>query len=463
MADPFDPFNFDDEYDDDPIPAPVSRHRSKEAVAPKPLPSSSSPRRSKPKSNLSINRSGRRLYNNQASDDQGQRTTSKVETPAPSSLHRGNTNLDRDSAAVVSPPRSSRSSRKNQQQQQQQQQQQSQQQQQQQQQRQIHFKAEHRLDSDIFSELFQMPSQPKAEITKENHNINNLNVSGAVTRKVESTDPNEIQIQIHQSEMMSCVYDSEPNNTPTMDIKGSFNIKPTTDILGRTFFIALEDPDRHLKEVTSFFEIAKEVTDLIHQLPNEEHPFVKKHQEQGNRIYKVTIPQNIDCLSSDPFQILKYTGSEFLRPIPLLVSTRVRVAGKVCRVGVKIRSNPSNKQQVKNAIVLVAIPPDVNGESVKMSIKNGAWDPLKRVIVYKCEDMKSGETVDMQLQFEYLAPTLDAKEVANMPRFPVMVRCEGFNEKLSSIELKVGGTLDDVKKYYALKLDKTYKLFHRKI
>ena len=456
MSDPFDPFNFDDEQVDDAFP-PQSRDnkingpKGDAAGGLKALSSASSPRlgsRSKSNSNttrkIKSKRKGTRFYNIQSQEDQGRRiadvdSSNDIADPpmtASSSPFRGNSNVDKITIRPTTSPKSNRINKH-------------------QYQQQIEFKGENSVDSDIFSHLFQSPS--KSQLTNENRNHNrNRN-------ETSPTNPNEIQIKIYQSEHMSCIYDSAPNSTPVMDIKGTINIKPTTDILGRTFYIALQDPERHLKEVTSFFEIAKEVNDLTHIGPRDEHPFVKKHQQLGNRIYNVNIPQNTDCLSSDPFQILKYTGSEFLRPIPLLVSTKVRVAGKVCRVGVKIRSNPSNRQKVKNTVVLIAIPPDVNGESMKMSLEGGVWDPIKRIIIYKCEDMKCGETVDIQLQFEYLAPSLDAKEAVNLPRFPVLVRCDGVNDQLSSVELRVGGTLDDIKKYYALKMDKTYKLFHRKI
>ena len=311
------------------------------------------------------------------------------------------------------------------------------------------FKGKNKIDSDIFSQLFKDSSkEDMSEVTNENAIPSSPRIG-----------ENEIQIQLQQSEQMTCIYDSEPSNTPLMEIKGAINIKPTTNLLGKTFYIAIQDTEHHLKEITSFFEIAKEVTDLINVKPEDKHPFVTKHQHLGNRIYKITIPPNADCLSNESFQILKYEGSEFLRPIPLLVSTKVRVAGKVCRVGVKIRSNPSNKEQIKNMVSLIAIPPDVNGESMKMSRKGGVWDPIKRVIIYKCDDMNSGETVHMQLQFEYLA----AKESLDLPRFPVLVRCDGVNDQLSQVELSVGGTLDDVRKYYGLKVEKNYKLFHRKI
>ena len=177
------------------------------------------------------------------------------------------------------------------------------------------------LDSDIFSQLFASPSRgAKGDLHTTNSSpVSRVNTSFSKLANflpASSFNRNEITVNIALHEEMSCIYDSTPNSTPIMDIKGTINIKPTANIEGRTFYISLKDPHKHMKQVTSFFEIAKEITDHL----KEEDPFVKKHQKDGNRIFKVDIPENIDSLGSKPFNVIKYTGSEFLRPIPLVSS-----------------------------------------------------------------------------------------------------------------------------------------------
>ena len=229
-----------------------------------------------------------------------------------------------------------------------------------------------------------------------------------------------------------------------------------------------------------------------------------------------------------------YTG-DIIIPYIQLINTKVRVAGKFCRVGVKIRSNPSHQapSAVKNMIVIIAVPPDASGESMKMSRKGGVWDPMKRIVIYKhghvinsdarsgsadtggdsagvgvgvgeenenenenvegsnhcgsgsgsgsgSDDLKRGETVDIQMQFEYTPPkskSMPAQQqlqqqqgngamatpMAELPRFPVLVRCEGRQNQLSSVDLRVGGTLEDKSKFFRLNVDRNFKLFHRKI
>lgn len=110
-----------------------------------------------------------------------------------------------------------------------------------------------------------------------------------------------------------------------------------------------------------------------------------------------------------------------------------------------------------------------------MSKNGGIWDPMKRVIIYRCEKLDPGETLEIQMQFEYLAAS---RENQDMPRFPVLVRCHGMKDLLSNIRIEVGGgdDVDDnidrddldssdlaVKPDYELNLEKSYKLFHRKV
>jgi hypothetical protein len=186
------------------------------------------------------------------------------------------------------------------------------------------------IDSDIYSHLFASPP-------RTSHSQSNVSVSGRRDRKEDPmntssssstsspfsstmlssfkpSSTNVIPINILLQEQMSAMYDSVPNSSPVMDLKGTINIKPSTMIGGHTFYISLRDTERHLKQITSFFDIAKEVTDHSKEVD----PFVKKHQEQGDRIFKVSIPTHVDSLGTKPVNVIKYVGSDYLRPIPLV-------------------------------------------------------------------------------------------------------------------------------------------------
>ena len=42
----------------------------------------------------------------------------------------------------------------------------------------------------------------------------------------------------------------------------------------------------------------------------------------------------------------------------------------------------------------MAVPPDINGETMKMSLRGGVWDPMRRIIIWSAPMMKSGETIE---------------------------------------------------------------------
>jgi len=183
----------------------------------------------------------------------------------------------------------------------------------------------HDLDSDIYSQLFMSPSQLAGAGT--NTIISNASEPSGIAKIRNATNtldsiakdlkpvvkPHIVQISVVLHEEMSVIYDSEPNSTPVMDVKGAININPSA-LQGKTFYIALSDPDKQFQQVSSFFEVAKEVTDHL----KEDNPFVKRNQELGNRIYRVEIPRNSESLGSKPINLIKYTGSAYLRPIPLV-------------------------------------------------------------------------------------------------------------------------------------------------
>jgi hypothetical protein len=168
----------------------------------------------------------------------------------------------------------------------------------------------HDLDSDIYSQLFMSPSQLAGAGT--NTIISNASEPSGIAKIRNATNtldsiakdlkpvvkPHIVQISVVLHEEMSVIYDSEPNSA----------------LQGKTFYIALSDPDKQFQQVSSFFEVAKEVTDHL----KEDNPFVKRNQELGNRIYRVEIPRNSESLGSKPINLIKYTGSAYLRPIPLV-------------------------------------------------------------------------------------------------------------------------------------------------
>lgn len=161
-----------------------------------------------------------------------------------------------------------------------------------------------------------------------------------------------------------------------------------------------------------------------------------------------------------------------------LVNCKVRIAGKHCIVGVKVRSNPTNEQNIQNLAILIAVPPDVNGDTMHMSLRGGVWDPMRRMIICSSPFMKSGETIEFHLQFEYssgLGSGSVGKDQSKiqLPRFPVLVRCDSSGDQLSGVKVEIGGETyyddngvghrQDGTTPFKMNLSTSYRLVHRKI
>jgi len=304
------------------------------------------------------------------------------------------------------------------------------------------------INTDIFSSLF--TTNNKLGIDKNSTpETSFLSVSSGSRKQPEVHQDIPIHVALHEE--LSCVYDMSAKSA-SMSIDGAINVEFNPELEGRSFFLSLQDPNNHIGDLTSFFDYATELKASSEGA--DDNAFVQKEQSRGHRVFRIDLPVNIDAKLVN---IIKYTGSEFLRPIPLLVNSKAQVASKYCRVRIKIRSNPSNEERIKNLVVLVAVPPNIDGESMKMSISGGIWDPMKRLISFTECELISGETMEVQLQFEILSSD-------GVPKFPILVRCDGEKDQLSDIVIRLGQqTKEGVLESKCLVVSKSYRLFHRKV
>lgn len=72
-------------------------------------------------------------------------------------------------------------------------------------------------------------------------------------------------------------------------------------------------------------------------------------------------------------------------------------------------------------VILVAVPPFVQGDTVKMSRKGGVWDEMKRTICWTVEQLEPGEVLEIQAQFQ--SGNLQNLAQVNL-QFPVLVRAD---------------------------------------
>ena len=143
-----------------------------------------------------------------------------------------------------------------------------------------------------------------------------------------------------------------------------------------------------------------------------------------------------------------------------LVKSRVQSSGQHSRVGFKIRANPTNQASLKRIVIMLAIPPHVNGRSGKLSRKGGLWDELKRTVSWTIEEMPPGQAMEIQAQFEILEGE-NASNLTHSPKFPILVRCE-YESLFSSVEIK-SDYHDTLCKPVQVELRNTARVLHRKV
>lgn len=111
------------------------------------------------------------------------------------------------------------------------------------------------------------------------------------------------------------------------------------------------------------------------------------------------------------------------------MKSRVRCSRDHTRVGIKIRANPSNEFPLSRLAILLAIPPDIDGDSARLSRQGGLWDEMKRTLSWSVPILEPGEALDIQAQF---VPHHDLG--SKIPAFPALVRCE-YPKLFSAIEV----------------------------
>lgn len=147
-----------------------------------------------------------------------------------------------------------------------------------------------------------------------------------------------------------------------------------------------------------------------------------------------------------------------------LVKSRVQASGDVVRVGFKVRANPSNDASLKRIMIVLAVPPNVDGQSVRMSRQGGVWDEMKRTISWSVSNLEAGEALEIQTQFTAVdagATTTSGRNDRAPPKFPVLVRCD-FSKLFSSVEV-LGDFEDGFSSPIRVMPSSFSRILHRKV
>jgi len=259
----------------------------------------------------------------------------------------------------------------------------------------------------------------------------------------------ETRVDISLHEEMTCRFD-EMSNTSSLTIVGKVKVKSSAMEAGSSFDLVLDDEEGHIASIDLDTTWVTDTTDSYSNL------------EKGEHIYRIQMPPPQESKS----QVATYTCCKSLRRIPLLVQSRVRNAGQYIRVGIKLRANPSNASTLTNMAVIMAVPPSMNGDTVKLSKKGAVWDSLKRIIVWPVQPIKNGESEEVQAQFEFEeygggGGGGGGEGNRDIPSFPVLVRCHALDDQLSSVKFGVTDT-DNLDVAFRMNLVRSYCVLHRK-
>lgn len=128
------------------------------------------------------------------------------------------------------------------------------------------------------------------------------------------------------------------------------------------------------------------------------------------------------------------------------------------RIAVQVRSKLSNKGDLHDFTIVVALPERVNAETVEVVRGEGSIDELKRTIKWTVPDLVKGESFMVSAQAKlWTAVTTDDKSLL---RFPVLLRCSSSFDHISSVEFRATEA-DDFPATISFTKTHSFRLLHR--
>jgi len=167
---------------------------------------------------------------------------------------------------------------------------------------------------------------------------------------------------------------------------------------------------------------------------------------------------NIPKLEIGSVPLGSYVFSEQVRHMPLLVERKVTIHQSVVRIAVQVRSKLSNKGDLHDFTIAVALPERVNIETVELVKGKGSVDELKRTIKWTMPDLTTGESFMVSAHAKLWTEATSDDE--STLRFPVLLRCSSSVDQISSIEVRATEA-DDFPATVSFSRAHTFRLLHR--
>lgn len=142
--------------------------------------------------------------------------------------------------------------------------------------------------------------------------------------------------------------------------------------------------------------------------------------------------------------ILVYSLNVRTQNMPILVQTKAAIHEKTCRISVQVRSNLSNRGDLVDFAIVVAIPPTLRGDTLEITRGDrGVWDANKSIVTWRVGDLPHGESCLVSAEAEVVPAVadllrdnpFDVGAADDKVRCPVLVRCLSEVDQVSDLRL----------------------------
>jgi hypothetical protein len=153
--------------------------------------------------------------------------------------------------------------------------------------------------------------------------------------------------------------------------------------------------------------------------------------------------------------LASYQVANVVEHMPLLLERKVSFSGSFCRIAVQVRSKLSNRSNLKEFKVVVAIPECIDVSSVKILRGNGDFNELQRTISWSLDELEKGESFMVCAQ----AQLWDAPGEETVAAFPVLLRCKS-SDQISDLLLNLESA-EGYPSSVTLNTNYSFRLLHR--
>lgn len=133
-------------------------------------------------------------------------------------------------------------------------------------------------------------------------------------------------------------------------------------------------------------------------------------------------------------RILEFAVQQHIQRMPLLLERKISIKERTCRISIQVRSKLANKGDLKDLSIAIAVPMEVDGESISiLRGGDGIYDELRRIVHWRLDELKRGASLMVAAEAQlWETPPQDAKL-----EFPVILRANSTEDKISEVDCRV--------------------------